>query len=752
MDANARERAGPSHAGAGVLLALVVLGFLSPLLLRGFVVFPHDNTLEVGLAPPKDPERVSNRDFNDQSSVFVPEIHQHLNGRSAGWISTWNPHVELGRPTFQIAGTGKAFPLITLLSWFTHDSLRVYSAEVVVALGLTALFAFLLCRALGLAPVPCLVAALGLGLGIFTTYWMTFVLFTWSVCWTLALLWLVARELECPPRRSWSRLLGIACALYLLLLSGYPQQIVWHVWVLVGFTVWRLTRLRTCWRARALGLARLGAAVALGVLAVAPVYLDVALNAQLSARLGADTAFFLQILPKLDGWRNVAGFLLQRFDPFWLGNPIDPDYLVRFNGVAPAPPFLILAALTLGQRDLVRRLWPVQLFCAGALLLTIWPAAYAFGVEHLGLSLSRLFPLAGALIPLHVLAAYGAQSVLSKRALGPGTILVALLLAVLVAAAAVELEDLLVPSFVLAGAALSCATLALVRFPRPWPFVLLAVLTTLHYGPRLALWRPIEDVRRTSPLVEFIAQETKGGRRYALVSGGYGTMLPSNQEAFLGLRSIHSYNSLSPRSYQDWTRRISPEGTKTYGRLFTNLSSDELLGGPELSFAGVALFLSGKPMKLPGLRPAGNYAGALVYDVQARPPMEAQASDYALAGDGAATIAGELGSAGLLPVRRVTDLDDRLAFELTISERETLLFVSQKHHPQWRAFAGERELECVSVNDFYLGVRVPASTSRVELEFLPWVRWSWVPQVGFALAGAAVCARAALQRSWRRSR
>lgn len=735
---------GPGHRTAAALVALLLLGFLSPILARGWVVFGHDNTLEVGL-PPGDEARVQNRDFNDQSSVYVPEIHQHLNGDASGWISTWNPHVELGRPTAQLAGFGKAFPPTLVLSWLTRDALRLYSAQVVLALGLCALFAWLLCRALGLGPVPCLVAALGLSLGVFPTYWMTFALFLWGIAWTLALLWLVARELERP---SLARLAGIAFALYALLLSGYPQQIVWHAYLLVGFALWRLARVPGG-RARALALARLGAAVLVGLAAVLPVYLDVAQNARLSARLGADTAFFLKILPPLGGWRNVAGFLLQRFDAFWFGNPIRPEYPVRFNGVSLGPVLSTLALVTLTSPALARRVWPLQAFCAGTLVMTVWPAAYAFGVRHLGLSLSRTVPLSAALIPGVLLAARGAQHLLHERPQRAALALLGLAAGGVVGAAAWELRGLLDARFVAVGALAALATLSLAWLRRPWLAALVVAALTLWQAPRLALWRPIADVRRTSPLVDYIGSQTEGGWRFALVAGGFGTMLPSNQEAFLGLRSVHSYNSLSPESYQDWTRRISPEGAQTYGRLFTNLSSDALLDGPELGFTGISLFLSGKPMTLTGLRAAGNYAGALVYALRRKPPLEAQAFAYVLDGDGA-RIEGELRDAGLLAVERTRDQDDRLAFRVTPAERETLLFVSQKHHPQWRARSDGRELACLPVNRFYLGVRVPPGTSTVELAFLPAVRWSWVPELGFALAAAALLARAALQRSRRR--
>ena len=99
------------------------------------------------------------------------------------------------------------------------------------------------------------------------------------------------------------------------------------------------------------------------------------------------------------------------------------------------------------------------------------------------------------------------------------------------------------------------------------------------------------------------------------------------------------------------------------------------------------------------------------------------------------------------PVERVRALDDALTFGLRPAQRETLLFVSQQHHPGWSASGGGRALETVLVNDFYQGVLVPAGVERVELTFRGWVHWSWVPQVLFAVLAAGLGVSARRRRS-----
>ena len=65
-----------------------------------------------------------------------------------------------------------------------------------------------------------------------------------------------------------------------------------------------------------------------------------------------------------------------------------------------------------------------------------------------------------------------------------------------------------------------------------------------------------------------------------------------------------------------------------------------------------------------------------------------------------------------------------------------LLFLSQQYHPHGRARSTAGELETVTIDGFFQGVLVPVGTAEIELAFEPWVRWAWLPQACFTLAGA----------------
>jgi hypothetical protein len=109
-----------------LLLGVFVLHF-SRILFYGEVIFPHDNSLEVGLSEKPNSTRISNRKFSDESSVFIPELANNLGSQRKAWLDTWNPHVQLGRAAFHGA-LSRAFALTNLLSCFTSNPFVLYTA------------------------------------------------------------------------------------------------------------------------------------------------------------------------------------------------------------------------------------------------------------------------------------------------------------------------------------------------------------------------------------------------------------------------------------------------------------------------------------------------------------------------------------------------------------------------------------------------------------------------------------------------
>ncbi len=179
-----------SYRYAFLLLLLIQLLFFHPILLRGHVIYHHSNYEPLmGTPAPADPYK-SNPKFGDQSAVYIPEIQQHLYKTRHSWISTWNPTVQLGRPTFQLSGFSRAFPLTNLLALITQNPFRIYTILTIITMSLTGIFLFLFLKTLELSPLACLTAATGLSSSIYAAYWMTFIMFLSTLCWACGLLWL----------------------------------------------------------------------------------------------------------------------------------------------------------------------------------------------------------------------------------------------------------------------------------------------------------------------------------------------------------------------------------------------------------------------------------------------------------------------------------------------------------------------------------------------------------------------------------
>jgi hypothetical protein len=732
-------------------------------LFRGDVIFPHDNARELGLAE-IDEGWISNRYFSDQSSVFVPELAVHLNGERSGWISTWNPHVELGRPTGQLAGLGKAFWPTHLASFLFDDPVSAQTWLTVLALALAGLFAFSLLHELRLGPLACWTGAVLASLGVYPLFWLTFAVHLWSVTWTLGVLW---AAIYFARRPSMGAGLAVAFLVHSMLLSAYPQAIVWAAYLIVPFVLvsaWRgHSGVRRLWP-----LIGLAAAVAIGALSAFPVWHDVLLESERSARGDINASYFLPSLPRLRGIAAAFGPLGQLVDSFRFGNPIDPAYEgMSFKGTSLAPAFCALAVLSLAA---FRRTWLLLLFVAVALAMTLRPTVYLIGVERLGLGISRFPPLAGVFVPLVLLVAFGveraADSALRGRRLW--ALLTAVPFVVALGAALVPWAALgqgyappaLEIPFVVLGVVVTVGSLVFVAMRRAWIWVLVVVASTLIYGWQIALVRPRDEVRDTSPAVVTLRELTKEGTRFAKV-GARVRILPPNQESWLGLRSIHTYNSLVSRDYRRWVVGLNPDGMDLghdgdwadyvedgdYGRQFRRARQGPGLWGTALSWMGVSVLLSKgaldpasfEPIRGDLYRPLSS--ARLEAQLLTEPRVLAPDADVGSEENAWWPPLQRLHEAPQLAVERTGDRADSLGFRTSGAEAETILFISQQYHPHWTARdASGTKLETLQLLGFYQGVRLPPRTTEVELRFLPQVRHAWIPQLAFALAGIVVFA------------
>lgn len=725
-------------ARVGLLVTLAaLLAFFAPLALRGEVIYPHDDAVQLGVsATPLTSETWSFR-FNDQSAFFVPELHAQLHAPRSGWLATWTNAVQLGRPLTQYWGLCPGYLPLFLLAQVVDDARVLYTLLAVLTTVATGVFAFAFLRAIDIAPAVCAAVAIATATSVPMLYWLCLTVFPAGLCWTWCLLWLVTRQIDAPRPLRW---VGLAFASSALLLSAYPQHIVWHALFLSLWTARRIVQRSASWPERARQTLAIGGCAAFGALCAAPVYLDVALASSRSIRAQPDVSYFVDILPSLSSASDMATQLALLFDPRLFGNPVAHDYPIECLGIAlGAFAFGPFAFSWIGAGWRALRL--EYALIGVCVVLTCWPAAYVFAVEHLGLGFSRSLPLWGAVVPGTICVARSADALLRQppRArwlclAGAGVLLAGIGIA---AHWARPQGVVSIDGVPIAMASLTLVALLVVR--RGWALVAASVLIAVVEGREYVLHRTPESLARQPPLVESLHERTRDGSRYAIVGEEPRNVLPPNMELALGLASPFSYDPLGSRAYLRWIERISSKGPRVVGRRFPRIADASKLGTGALEEANVSLVLSARPIQAPNLVANGRAGPFFAQRVRAPlgPLRRLEAPASVARVDGLDSVETDLRADACGSARIVDDEGDRLLLELDAQPRETLIWLARQHHPQWTAVGGR----CVIVNDFYQGVLVPAGTPSVELHFRPWARWAWVAWPLFAALGAILWLR-----------
>lgn len=725
---------------AALALAALFLVLVTPLLLRGEVIHPDDGRVALGLDEQTPARNVGLRRLGDTSYYYVPEVQHHLHGDRTGCMSVWNPHTQLGRPSSHLAGVSPAYLPARILGWFTSDAFWFHTWLALATIAATAAFQFLFLRAIGLGPWVCFTGAAGLGFGTFAAYWAPFPIFVAGLCWTSACLWLVTRWIQRPTLVVG---VGLAFTVYSLLLSAYPQQIVWHAWFVAPFA------LASWWRTRPRSFATIAGLVvcaAVGLASAAPVYVDLAIQAARSARLDVDADFLVASLPKVESVRDVLRFLAVMVDPFLATDPLGAPRASDFNGSSLAPFHVGLVGLALlpGAR---RRAAPWIAFACVTLLLTLWPQAYRFGVEYLGLSLSRFRPQGAALIPLSIAGAIGLDALLRAHRPRPFAPLVLVLAPIAFVSAFALGETPLVRWLALAAVAIALLAFVLFR----WRILLpaLAVFTMLGWSTNLLVSIPRDAIAESSPLVEALRERTADGSRYSIGAARAEDILSPNVEARLGLRSVHAYDSLYSEGYRAWCAAISTVGTKVYGRWFENVVGHAGYEQNAFERAAVGVVIARQPIASPALTVDGRVGPWLLHRPSVAPVLalhilDAQPDQLA---SGVVDLGRPARSLRQGTLEFTEHRDDRARVRIAPVDEPSLVFFSKQYHPHWVARdAGGAHLPTVVVDGVFLGVVAPARCRELEIRFEPWARFASIPQAFFALAFVALGGIRLLQR------
>jgi len=267
-----------------------------------------------------------------------------------------------------------------------------------------------------------------------------------------------------------------------------------------------------------------------------------------------------------------------------------------------------------------------------------------------------------------------------------------------------------------------------------------AILAVCAYGWPMVLTQDLSAIRRTSPLVETIRANLPEGSRYAWVTEP--TRLWPSSNATFGLATIHTYNSLSSKSFHALVRELGGE-VLVYGRHNTWINPPA--ASAALQLANIALVLSARPLPELYGAPLAVVGDVFIYRNDQRlgawinvPLSQAgkdAATGYRLEQPAQAT---------RLAAERIRNDGDVQEFSMA-GTLPSLLVLSQKFHPQWVAEwrdGGEWHDDAATrVNGFFQGVVVPQGAQGVRISFKPWARFAWCAHLFFIISGGFVLLR-----------
>jgi hypothetical protein len=746
-----------SYGCAFAAYTMFFLLLASPYWLTGDVVAPHRYAKEIGANETTLYSLPENRKFADYSSAYIPEVTALHQGARSGWLPLWSNSNEFGRPLFHLSGFSPAYPPTWLIGRMV-DSPHVIMT--ILSLGwcyLAGLFILMFCREERLAPLAALIAACSMATAPLFMYWLTFPMFPAVWCWMAALLWGITRLSR--------KIDGLGCGLVALsanslLLTAYPQPVVYNAYILGSYSVVLAAQVylrKNLDAALKFAIAAVGAAI-VGILAAAPVYLDLLHTTLQSARVAPDEKFFTSILPVVDTLKSLSWFIALGTVPEIFGSPASSAFDLPYDGLS--VPLLMVALSIVGLIMRPRKCSGWFIAAIAFLALVLFPNLYGFAVRNLGFGLSPSVPHGTLLLPVTIMAAYGADALLrshlSDRITMAAASAASVTLIILVFGTTFGLAQGHNIAWPAVAAEATIIGLLAVQAIKPMPSAMVAALM-LTVGTvcfPLLLRQSPRDIASTSPVVEMMRAELLDGGRYAMADPGV-HILPPNLNGPLGLPSVHSYDSLSARRYHAHIAALGGE-MLAYGRLNAQIKPD--YGGAAFWMSDVALVLGATPIKHPNLIYIGEQKKAHLHRVRSRMGccqirswrQKVEPHDEIDVGD----LRGDPASVQTAAATISSDHGDQLAVRVTGGDsgaETSLLVLSRQYHRDWEAWSetptGRVKAIPVAVNGMFQGVVLPRHTTTVNLQFIPYARYAWTSHVLWLAVLALVVGQAWFRRN-----
>ena len=260
------------------------------------------------------------------------------------------------------------------------------------------------------------------------------------------------------------------------------------------------------------------------------------------------------------------------------------------------------------------------------------------------------------------------------------------------------------------------------------------IITVTNNSFPLMLRQDPCSISTTSPLVEKVRSNLPKESRFAVVSPKMSVLQP-NFNSGIGLASIHTKNSLSPKHYHKLINNLGGE-MKTYGRLNVSISPD--YNNPMFWMCDISLLLSKTKLIHENLEYLGEESGVHLSKTISRMGNSIQvllSNDVELKDDSM-----KITDPRMLLTQtpsKVVDFGDVLEYKLSPS-KPSVFILSQMFHRDWKASVYQNGGETipartVDINGVFQGVLIPDNIDRVRLEFKPFIRYMWVSHVFWLL-------------------
>lgn len=715
--------------------------FLIYTILFAFLIFPfwssknvitaHRQAKELAINDGLKNGPKENRSFNDYNLATLPECSEILNGQRSDWLALWTEKTELGRPIFQISGISPAYFISWALSQVTHDPFRFLTLLSLLTCYLAGIFMILFSKEIALTPMAGLIAGISFSTSPVFMFRISFPIIISVWCWSASALWSVTRIGNRSDFIGW---ITLVFSSYSLLMTGYPQFIVYHVYILVSYGLYLSYRkaqisFNQLFKFLALSIS----ALIFGALLASPVYLDLLTTFKESARVNPDLDFFAMNFPKFNSILDVTSSLIHRTIPEIFGNPVEESYPLASelnNGFS----FTILTIFfaIVGLLTKFRQNWGWWIIIGAICLLSVVHSLYFFGVKYLGFNLSRLKPQFSILLPITVVVAYGVDALFDRRnstkvATAITVALIVCIFGIIAGGVAYGVHSALPIRWSIVFLMLLLVTLLAAQYDRARPLLLIIslIIPLASISYPLILFQNLSQIHKTSPLVEAVRDNLPEKSRFAISTPGMYPLLP-NINVVVGLSSIHSYNSLSSKRYHTLIKSLGGE-MLTYGRWNSSISPD--YSSPMFWMSNISLMLSPTKLKHENLEYLGEVSGVHLSKVISSMGSSLQVplpSNY---------ISGsplQLTDPRLLSTHkpiRLLDKTDFLEFEVN-REGPSVLVLSQKFHRDWKAEilsnGNWRPTSTTEVNGVFQGVLLPPEVERVKLKFRPFVHYAWI--------------------------